>query len=119
VRDGAHGDTGTLRGWSLEGTGEASEVEAPGPKKPLEGPPVVVVIDGGIETSHTDLRDAMWVNPKEIAGDGIDNDKNGYVDDVHGINVNRVDGALDADDGVDHGSHVAGIIAAADNNKGN
>ena len=47
---------------------------------------VVAVIDSGIDTLHEDLRPVMWVNPKEIAGNGIDDDKNGYVDDVHGWN---------------------------------
>src|SRR5690606_24950263 len=49
----------------------------------------------------------------------IDNDGNGYVDDVHGINVHKSNGDLHKADGVDHGTHVAGIVAAADNNKGN
>ncbi|MVM40523.1 S8 family serine peptidase [Spirosoma sp. HMF3257] len=49
-------------------------------------PVVVAVIDGGIDTTHEDLRRVLWVNPKEIAGNGKDDDKNGYVDDVHGWN---------------------------------
>ncbi|MBN8824773.1 MULTISPECIES: S8 family serine peptidase [unclassified Spirosoma] len=49
-------------------------------------PVVVAVIDGGIDTTHEDLRRILWVNPKEIAGNGKDDDKNGYVDDVHGWN---------------------------------
>ncbi|WP_317195785.1 S8 family peptidase [Pinibacter aurantiacus] len=47
---------------------------------------VVAVIDAGIDTLHEDLKDVLWVNPKEIPGNGIDDDKNGYVDDVHGWN---------------------------------
>lgn len=47
---------------------------------------VVAVIDGGVDTAHEDLRSRLWVNPDEVAGDGIDNDENGYVDDVHGWN---------------------------------
>ncbi|HVF81006.1 MAG TPA: S8 family peptidase, partial [Flavisolibacter sp.] len=47
---------------------------------------VVAVIDSGIDTLHEDLRPVMWTNPKEIPGNGIDDDKNGYVDDVHGWN---------------------------------
>jgi subtilisin family serine protease len=47
---------------------------------------VVAVIDSGIDTLHEDLRPVMWTNPKEIPGNGIDDDKNGYADDVHGWN---------------------------------
>jgi len=47
---------------------------------------VVAVIDSGIDTLHEDLKPVMWTNPKEIPGNGIDDDKNGYVDDVHGWN---------------------------------
>ncbi|PJJ80362.1 S8 family serine peptidase [Mucilaginibacter auburnensis] len=47
---------------------------------------VVAVIDGGVDTAHEDLRDVLWINPKEKAGDKIDNDRNGYADDVHGWN---------------------------------
>lgn len=47
---------------------------------------IVAVIDSGIDTTHEDLKPILWVNPKEIPGNGIDDDKNGYVDDVHGWN---------------------------------
>ncbi|GAB4091790.1 S8 family peptidase [Flaviaesturariibacter terrae] len=47
---------------------------------------VVAVIDSGIDTTHEDLRPVLWTNPGEIPGNGIDDDKNGYVDDVHGWN---------------------------------
>lgn len=49
-------------------------------------PVIVAVIDGGIDTTHEDLRRILWTNPREIAGNGQDDDKNGYVDDVHGWN---------------------------------
>ncbi len=49
-------------------------------------PVVVAVIDGGIDENHEDLKQVMWVNPKEIAGNGIDDDKNGYIDDINGWN---------------------------------
>ncbi|HET6232949.1 MAG TPA: S8 family peptidase [Longimicrobiaceae bacterium] len=45
---------------------------------------VVAIIDGGVDVSHPDLRDNIWTNPREIAGNGRDDDNNGYVDDVHG-----------------------------------
>ncbi len=49
-------------------------------------PVIVAVIDGGIDENHEDLKQVMWINAKEIAGNGIDDDKNGYIDDVHGWN---------------------------------
>lgn len=53
-------------------------------RKPVEL--VVGVLDGGVQADHIDLAANMWVNPKEIAGNGKDDDKNGYIDDVHGWN---------------------------------
>ncbi len=47
---------------------------------------IVAVIDGGTDIKHEDLKDVLWTNPKEIPGNGIDDDGNGYVDDVHGWN---------------------------------
>ncbi len=47
---------------------------------------IVAVIDSGIDTTHEDLKSILWTNPKEIPGNGIDDDKNGYIDDVHGWN---------------------------------
>lgn len=81
----------------------------------------VAVIDTGVDYNHEDLRANMWTNPNEFPGNGIDDDGDGYVDDVYGANVlDRAEGA-DAGDPMDdhgHGTHVAGIIAAANNNKG-
>ncbi|RKW58705.1 MAG: serine protease, partial [Prevotella sp.] len=51
-----------------------------------KGKVVVGVIDSGVDTTSIDLKSALWVNQKEIPGDGIDNDRNGYTDDVHGWN---------------------------------
>jgi len=47
---------------------------------------IVAIIDSGVDTTHEDLRSVLWHNPKEIPGNGIDDDKNGYVDDVYGWN---------------------------------
>lgn len=56
----------------------------------LKGKPsksiIVAVIDTGVDFNHEDLKDVMWVNEKEIAGNGVDDDKNGYIDDIHGWN---------------------------------
>ena len=55
-------------------------------KKRKGQPTLVAIIDSGIDLAHEDLKEVLWKNPKEIAGDGIDNDQNGYVDDMHGYN---------------------------------
>lgn len=56
-------------------------------EKKLKSTPVIVaVIDSGVDTAHADLRAVLWHNPKEIPGNGIDDDKNGYIDDVYGWN---------------------------------
>lgn len=75
---------------------------------------IVAVIDSGIDASHPDLQGQLWVNPAEIAGNGIDDDQNGMVDDVHGWDFLTNSNVLRDDEG--HGTHVSGIIAAVSNN---
>jgi subtilisin family serine protease len=75
---------------------------------------IVAVLDTGIDIYHPDLAANIWVNPGEIAGDGIDNDGNGYVDDVRGWDF--VDEDNDPRCTNFHGTHVAGIIGAVGNN---
>ena len=75
---------------------------------------VVAVIDSGIQLDHPDLVSNIWTNPGEVAGNGIDDDGNGYVDDVHGWDFYNDDS--DPSDDLGHGTHVAGTIGAGANN---
>jgi subtilisin family serine protease len=75
---------------------------------------IVGVIDSGIDYNHPDLAANMWTNPGEIANNGIDDDNNGYIDDVYGINA--ITNSGNPMDDNNHGTHVAGTIGAVGNN---
>lgn len=77
---------------------------------------VVGIIDGGIDYDHEDLKDNIWTNSKEIPGNGIDDDGNGYIDDYYGWDFIYGDNNPMDYDG--HGTHIAGTIAAAQNGTG-
>ncbi len=74
---------------------------------------VVAIVDGGIDLAHEDIIESMYINENEIAGNGIDDDNNGYIDDIYGYNFVSLTGSISAHD---HGTHVAGIVAARNNN---
>jgi subtilisin family serine protease len=95
----AGADLGAVQAWDVQTS--ASNV-------------IVAVVDSGIRYTHEDLAANMWVNPGEVAGNNADDDADGYVDDIHGINA--VDGTGDPWDDNGHGTHVAGIIGAVGNN---
>ncbi len=79
---------------------------------------VVAVVDTGVKLDHADLAPNVWTNFREVPGNGVDDDGNGYVDDVHGVDLTTSSAGQDMTDGNGHGTHVAGIIAAVANGRG-
>ncbi len=107
--------------WGLHNTGQDggtsdADIDAPEAWEFRTSAPdiIVAVIDSGVRYTHEDLAANMWRNPHEIPGNGIDDDGNGYIDDVYGINA--ITGSGDPMDDNDHGTHCAGTIGAVGNN---
>ena len=107
--------------WDLNNSGQTggvadADIDALEAWKVSAGSANVVVadIDTGIDYTHPDLSANVWKNPGEIAGNGLDDDQDGYVDDVYGINAYAGTGDPMDDNG--HGTHTAGTIAAVSDN---
>jgi subtilisin family serine protease len=115
-------DTYFAHQWSLNNTGQVAGATAGIDVRALKAwgrtmgstNIIVAIIDTGIHYNHEDLVDNMWKNPGEIPGNGLDDDLNGYIDDVYGIDV--VNNDTDPFDVDGHGTSCAGIIGAAGNN---
>jgi subtilisin family serine protease len=110
---------GTL--WGLNNTGQSAgvpdaDIDAPEAWDTLFAAPdvIVAVIDTGVRYTHQDLAANIWTNPGETPANGIDDDGNGYVDDVYGMNA--ITGSGDPMDDNGHGTHVAGTIGGVGNN---
>jgi len=110
--------------WHVQHAGDA-DIDLPEAWDVAVGDPaaVVAILDTGVDWSHPDLQAAMWVNAGETPGNGIDDDGNGWIDDVHGWDVGNDDADPRPDVylemGIDvgfHGTHCAGIAAAATDN---
>ncbi len=109
--------------WGLNNDGSSggsadSDIDAPEAWGITKGSRAVTVgvIDTGIDLQHPDLIDNLWVNPNEIPDNSIDDDGNGYIDDVHGYDF--INNDPNPDDDNNHGSHCAGTIGASANDIG-
>ncbi len=107
--------------WHLDNTGQTggtndADIDAPEAWEIEKGDPniIIAIVDSGIDYTHPDLVDKLWINEDEIPDNGIDDDSNGYIDDYHGFNF--FDNNNDIKDYHGHGTFNSGIAGAATNN---
>ena len=114
--DSRLGDLWGMNNTGQTGGGNDSDIDAPEAWDLTTGSASVVVgiIDTGVDYNHPDLAANIWTNPGEIAANGVDDDGNGFVDDIHGYDFVNNDGDPIDDD--EHGTHVAGTIGGVGNN---
>jgi subtilisin family serine protease len=113
----------TDQGGSLTSTTGTSDADVDAPDawatQTVDAPVTVAVIDTGVDITHPDLADRLWVNADEQIGTGgVDDDANGFIDDIHGYDFKGHDGDPTPVNGIEnsHGTHVAGIVAAEQDN---
>ncbi len=106
--------------WALDNPDNDADIDAPEAwdfttegVDPGGDPVVVAIVDSGMELSHPDLAPVLWINEGETPGNGLDDDDNGYVDDVNGWDAYQNDGTIPNSG---HGTHVGGISGARGNN---
>ncbi len=111
--------------WGLHNTGQTVNGDPGTPDADIDAPEAwdtytgdaslpIAIIDTGIQLNHPDLQANIWTNPGEIAGNGLDDDGNGYVDDINGWDFYYGDN--NPSDGNGHGTHTAGTVGAVGNN---
>jgi uncharacterized repeat protein (TIGR01451 family) len=135
-KDATPDDTRYAEQWALKNTGQSggtagADIHAEAAWDTTTGSRqvVVAVLDEGVDINHPDLKDNVWTNPAEVAGNGTDDDGDGFADDVHGWDFVHDDNVVFGDtagtypppsdykgDVDDHGTHVAGTIGATGNN---
>lgn len=111
--------------WYLENTGQlggekGADISAKGAWGYTKGSPniIIAVLDAGFEKNHPELAPIWFTNKNEIIRNGIDDDKNGFVDDINGWNFGDNSGNINKGVYTEHGTAVAGLVAARENNKG-
>jgi subtilisin family serine protease len=97
----APGDDGFRAAW---------EVSTGAPTVSGDAPPIIAIVDSGVDVTHPDLAKNLWTNPGEITGNEIDDDRNGFIDDIHGADI--ISPGTPPDDEYYHGTAVAGVAAA-------